>query len=164
MLLVVLAHLLLRQSVKLAHEHGIVKPTVIARVLFSALLFGLGTAFRWNIGVYGAIIFLDVIILHMHYQNIPFGLQSIRKLFSAPVLSYVVWGVLALVCAVLAIFLSGYNFTDIQLQLSNVETAYDSIGIGTAKNLLPLITPAFGLLAAAGFLLLLAEKVRSCGF
>jgi|GEM_PF-6576747 len=158
MLLMIIAHLLLRRVVQGHHQQGKFSGMLWVQIVLSAVCFGLGTAFRWNIGTYGAIIFMDVLLLHMQLHEIKFAPGSIPKLFSKPIFILVGWGVLALVLAVVSIYLSGYDLTDIQLQLSNVENSYDGIGKSTAKNLLPFISPAFAMISGIGFLVLLYRR------
>lgn len=158
MLLMLIAHLLMRRVVQEEHQAGKFNAMTWGYIVLAAVCFGFGTAFRWNIGLYGAIIFVDVVLLHMQLHELKFAPGSIPKLFTKPIFVYVGWGVLALVCAILAIYLSGYDLTDIQLQLNNVENSYDSIGKSTAKNLLPFVTPAFVMISGIGFLVLVYRK------
>lgn len=158
MSLVILAHLLMRSIVKNTKSEDGLSASYLIIGLISAILFGLGTSFRWNIGLYGAIIFADIVILHFQLHQVKFARDGIGQFVRGRFSVYVGWGIIAVVSAVLAIFASGYNIDDIVLQLSDVENAYEGIGVETLKNLLPFFTPAFVVMALVGFVALLKQK------
>jgi hypothetical protein len=141
------AHLLLRSTVREWERPETIRHGNWLKMTISAVLVGFGGACRWNVLLYGAVIFADLIITsglgqpndkHAVWNRLRFGM---------------LWGVLAVLVWGVVIAAGGYGFgaisktTNTVVQIAGVERHYISIiGAGQA-----LFTPAFLVLGLWGW-------------
>lgn len=157
-IIIILSHLLIRRVVQQSKEQGGFTSALYIQLALSAILFGLGVSFRWNLGVYGAVIFFDVVILHMQLHRIHLRASELRGFITSALLNYIAWGVASVVLAFVAIWISGYDFAGIQQQFEVLFLENEGIGFRTFLDLLALTTPGFILLAGIGLVSLLVRR------
>lgn len=157
MCFVLSAHYLIRGVFK--REAAWTKTMVSRAGVFigSAGLFGVGTACRWDIGVYGAVIVVDLMIIAMTRT----GERDARRSWK-PACSALLWGAGALLSSFAAIFASGYGVEEITrlvrgstqygTSTGSLPTSWMSILALRSALLVSLISPGFGLLAVLGLI------------
>lgn len=123
------------------------------KLVISALLFGIGVAFRWNTVVYGAVIAVDGWLLTNPAE---------RKKNIARILR---WGGMSVLAALIAIGLSNLRTLDLASAVARVASVWSQVGTETSGGLLslvlimsPLLTPAMVLLAGVGLVVLIRRK------
>ena len=158
------AHLLARKSYR---DHWLFGKWTLSTVflyLLSILLFGVGVSFRWNTLLYGAVIFVDLILLRKKYR------QLVLKDFLPNGVWF--WGLLALAASFGMISLSGYGidhfieqFATVRYVIHQAGTLSPDVEVSDAESLLrtiltltPEFTPAFILFILWGFIALLRRK------
>jgi len=160
---ILLAHLLLRHIWYKAATHDTLFNNRKAFLIASSILFfGLGVSFRWPTAAYGAVIVTDLLL---HGKVPGTHANSVRSslIFAA------VWGVFALLAAVLAVAASGYGpvemvkltlfkIYDISHLTGNTERVLPTINLQTMITLLSLLTPASVTLAGIGFVNILKKR------
>jgi hypothetical protein len=155
MCFVILAHLLLRRTLRTRDLPGIRSPKGGLWVIVSLVLFGLGVACRWSVVVYGAVIATDLVISGTQHRNCTS--RSVRERMAFAVL----WGALALPSSLLAIAASGYGPHDIVGRWGDVDYYVQDTGTRLASggwiaveigaNLQSMVTPGFLTLGIVGF-------------
>ncbi len=158
------AHLAVRKSYR---EHWLLdrwRVSSISFYLLSILLFGIGVSFRWNVLLYGAVIFVDLVLLIKKYRSI-----TLRDFLPNTVW---LWATLAVLSAFGMVALSGYGIAHFVEQLSTVRYVFNQAGTLTpntptslvdgllrmALTLTPEFTPAFIVFVALGLLIVLKRK------
>lgn len=135
---VLASHLLVRKAAQKE-----VNSKNIFLLLLSVLLFGFGTACRWDIGSYGLVIFADLLL-------------------NKRVVLAFIWGLLAGVSALLAVNISGYGINDIfgLFNLAQKEVTQEKSIFALIGAYQTLFTPAFLLFLLIGFISLLLKQKR----
>ncbi|MDN5210984.1 hypothetical protein QQ020_02955 [Fulvivirgaceae bacterium BMA12] len=115
------------------------------------LLYGLGASFRWDVAVYGIVIFVDIFFIVWGKPS--WNYRNLLKLGS--------WSVLAIIAVVFFIYLSGYAPNRImgiiqwaKAYLGNKQVSY----FQQAGVAISLFTPAFVLCLVAGFIRLVIDR------
>jgi hypothetical protein len=162
MCLVLVSHILLRRvPVEDLWSGG--KASSFLRTVFTLLLFGLGVSFRWNVLLYGIVIFVDLLLFD-GAKNRTLKNQIQKRVGVCSILA-----ILAVAFSLIAINLSGYGIGailgefDAAMRVSQqVGTSYINTSIDYKEILLrygitisTLITPGLGLIAAYGIWLLI---------
>jgi hypothetical protein len=155
MALVLAAHLILRWGGTADEPPTLTTNRGRIIILLSALVFGIGAACRWDITVYGAVIAADLVF---GYGD---RCEQLVSMIRRRWLVCVIWGVLALLCFFLVLFVSGYDPTTLVAQLQKYQNYLgerSSRITETIGSLQPLVTPAFGIFALVGLLTLLRRR------
>lgn len=163
MCFVLSAHYLVRRVFK---QGAISTKSMVSRAgVFagSVGLFGIGTACRWDIGVYGAVIVVDLLIIAMRRT----GEHDVQRSWK-PAASALFWGACALLSSFAAIFASGYGVEEIArlvrgstqygTSTGSLPASWVSIVALRSALLVSLITPVFGLLAVLGLIGLIRRR------
>lgn len=144
MLLILTGHLMARQAFSESDQNP-------WKFILSLLLYGLGASFRWDVAIYGIVIFADIFFIVWNKQQ--WNFPNLLKLG--------IWSVLAIVSVILFIYISGYP----PIRIVEVITwAKDYLGAkegSTFKRigvLISLLTPAFLFCLGVGLIRLIAEK------
>jgi hypothetical protein len=117
--------------------------------LVSVALFGLGVSFRWNLGSYVVVIFVELLNIR------PGNCFEKRRIIIA-----CSWGIAGFLASVLMIRLSGVKFSSLTYQLTtasdvaalagNLSNTNVSQWISSILSMSPMITPGFGLITVIG--------------
>ena len=117
----------------------------------SFILYGLGASFRWDVAVYGIVIFVDIFFVVWDRKS--WNYLNLLKLGG--------WSVLAITSVVIFIYLSGYSPTRIMEiiywakdYLGNKQVSY----FQQAGVAISLFTPSLALCLAVGFARLIIER------
>lgn len=103
--------------------------------LFAGFLFGVGAATRWDMVLYGGVIFVDLI-------SSGYLLHKLRRLaFIRHSVFAALWGAFALICWVLVIYLSGYTINDIGNLISWSQNWRQALSLVTLATIQPLLSP-----------------------
>lgn len=158
MCLVLIAHWLM----KWGNNPTIESNRRIISTVLSLVIFGFGTAFRWNVGTYAAVIVMDIWINLFRWET------SLSRRF----LIGLGWGILAVVTSLLMIKFSGYGYSGFVDSLQTIQRVMNQAGTLTSTNEAGLgeillrfslsvsseLTPAFMLFASLGFILLVQKR------
>lgn len=156
---VFLSHLYLRRLVKNQNNSLTLNSNTLLKILFAAILFGFGVAFRWNLVIYGAVIAIDLVVLHIQHLNRDNIGQIIREAsFRTTLIAYAGWGVLALVMTFLMIQLSGYSFDEILQQFRSAYIRNTEFNLNMVLSGLAMMTPATALMSLIGLLLMIKRR------
>lgn len=132
----------------------------LALSVISAVLFGVGGAFRWNVAAYLLVIVADILIQPTHKT------KNDKAKIAA------LWAGLALLALLAAILLSGYGPSDFLAAFNTVVHVINQVGVLSAGsqaplseiilraglNLTPLFTPVASLLILIGMVKLAKER------
>lgn len=115
------------------------------RLFFAALLFGAGTAFRWDIGLYGVTIAVDFAFAAFRAKR-----EFNRRLLATAIL----WSIAAICGALMWIRISGYGFDAFAgvFALAQTEVAQDKSVFARVGAAQTLFTPAFLICFAVGII------------
>ncbi len=127
---------------------------------FSAILFGLGGAFRWNVAAYILVIIADIFVQPTHKTKVEQAKFAL------------LWAGFALFTLLAAILLSGYGPDDFLAAFGTVLHVVNQVGVLSAGsqaslseiilraglNLTPLFTPAASLLILTGMVRLTQKR------
>jgi hypothetical protein len=157
MCLVLTAHLLLMRAATSGISPA---PQTKRRILIvlSIILFGLGTACRWDVGAYAIVIFADLATLSVGVA----GVSRLQALQAKQLLFSVCWLLLAATAAIAAIAASGYGVTQLfqVFHLAEDEISASHSWLSTMGSFQTLFTPAFLLLGIVGFRQLVLTRSR----
>jgi hypothetical protein len=153
MALVLAAHLILRLGRQDAEPPDWRTNRGRAALIVSAVIFGLGAACRWDITVYGAVIAADLVF--------GYGSGRLLDLLRRRWRLSLGWGLLALLSFGAALFISGYSpataVAEFQKYQSFLGERSQQI-TETIGSIQPLVTPAFGLFALVGVIVLIRRR------
>jgi hypothetical protein len=138
LLLVLAAHWLVRFHLRTEQKFVLSSIKGNAAFWLSVLLFGVGTACRWDIGFYGLVITADLMLSEKTNG-------SLAKLDTQRVVYAFIWGCWAALATYAAITFSGYGFGDLStiLALSDKEISRDITWFAFFGSAQALFTPAF---------------------
>ncbi|MDN5205388.1 hypothetical protein QQ008_28645 [Fulvivirgaceae bacterium BMA10] len=145
MAIILLSHLIIRKVVK-NKKYGPLGYIV------SFLLFGLGSAFRWDVAIYGVVIFTDLIMIIWNQKEV-------KRL--KPWLIIGSWGILSVIAVFVFIYISGYSPKEIGEVLSWAKNYMGGKAPNYLKRIgvsLSLFTPAFIICIIVGFINLIIQR------
>ena len=119
--------------------------------ILSLLLYGLGASFRWDVAVYGIVIFVDILFVVWNKQRWSF----------ANLLKLGIWSVLAIISVIFFIYLSGYppaRIIEIITWAKDYLSAKEGSNFKRIGVVISLLTPAFLLCFAIGLIRLVMDK------
>lgn len=125
------------------------------KFILSLLLYGLGASFRWDVAIYGIVIFTDIFFL----------IWNKRPWHFPDLLKSGLWSVLAMLAVILFIYASGYPPMKIVEVIQWAKAYLGAKETSTFKRigvLISLLTPAFLLCFAVGFVRLIVDKKWAC--
>jgi hypothetical protein len=152
MCLVLSSHLLLR---RIGIPSNLSKVSGKISILFSLVLFGVGVACRWDVGLYGVVIVSDLVLGRNHDSN---SLRLKRRQLAFGL----AWAVLAVIAVVVTIRLTGYGIRDFYevLRLAQKEVSNQPSWLWKVGAFQSLFTPAFLVFLLTGFISLTRKHKR----
>ena len=148
---VLAAHILIRTACRKILHSEMGRGSFAALFVLSALLFGVGTACRWDVGIYLLFIAVDLILNNADADN-----------FKEAVKIGALYALFAGAASLLAIFGSGYGFGEIleTLALAKKEVLSSDSWFATIGAYQTFFTPAFVVFFVVGYISLLRKSRR----
>lgn len=144
MSLILAGHLVARQFFRDADQNYL-------KFFLSLALYGLGTSFRWDVAVYGIVIFADIFFIVWDRRQ--WNFSNLLKLG--------IWSALAIISVVFFIYLSGYPPTRIVEVITWAKEYLGAKQVSYFKRIgvtISLLTPAFILCFAIGLIRLVIDR------